>query len=323
MNILLVDADSKIPNLALMKLSTYHKEKGDTVTLIKFNLPYYPQRKKRIQTIPFGYDKVYCSVIFPTSYPYIDDQGLDNVFYGGTGYPKDKPLPYYIENLNPDYSIYPENKASYGFITRGCIRNCSFCMVRQKEGNIRQVNTVDKIVQHKFVIFLDNNILAHPEHKIFLQQIIDKKVRCEFNQGLDIRLLNEENSILLSKLRYNKEYVFAFDDWKYKHILDKKIPILDKWRKSWKVKFFVYVHPKMPLLDTINRIHYLKDRKILPYIMRDLTCYEAEYKNFYTDLAAWCNQPRMFKTKTFQEFMIIRNLPDRAAESTKIYNGLT
>ena len=319
MNILLIDADSKIPNLALMKLSSYHKAKGDNVTLIKFNIPYYPQRKKQIQTIPFGYDKVYCSIIFPTSYPFINDQGLDNIHYGGTGHPHDKPLPHYIEDLEPDYSIYPENNASYGFITRGCIRNCSFCIVRQKEGNIRQVNTVDNIVKHKFVIFLDNNILAHPEHRLFLQQIIEKKIKCEFNQGLDIRLLDENNSLLLSKLKYNKEYVFAFDNWKYKNILDQKIPILDKWRKSWKIKFFLYVHPDMPLQDTLKRIDYLKKRKILPYIMRDISCYEAKYKNFYTDLAAWCNQPAMFKKKTFEEFMIIRNLPKRAAESTELY----
>ena len=319
MKILLVDADSKIPNLALMKLSTYHKSLGDTVTLLRLNIPYYPHKKKTLQTIPFGFDKVYCSVIFPGSLKYIDYHNIENVYLGGTGYPQDNPLPIEIENLDPDYSIYPDNDISYGFITRGCTRNCSFCVVRQKEGNIKQVSTVDKIVKHKFVRFLDNNILSHPEHKVILQELIDKKIKCEFYQGLDIRLIDEENSVLLSKLRYYNERVFAFDDWKYKPILDKKIPILQKWAKEWRLKFFVYVHPDMPLKETVDRIQYLRERKCYPYIMRDISCYGSFYHNFYTDLAAWCNQPGFFKHKEFDEFVTLRCKETRAKTSIKLY----
>ena len=124
-------------------------------------------------------------------------------------------MPDEIEKLAPDYSVYPDNDTSYGFITRGCIRNCGFCYVPKKEGNIKKVCDIDQIVRHKKVEFLDNNILAYPTHKVILQELIDKKIKCSLNQGLDIRLIDRENSTLLSKLRYMGCYIFAFDDYSF------------------------------------------------------------------------------------------------------------
>jgi len=208
MRILLIDADSTIPNLALMKLGSWHKKNGDHVVLHRCNLPYYPHRKKRTYYVPAEFDIKYCSVIFEGNYPYIKGE---NIIFGGTGVDLIKKLPAEIEHSLPDYTLYPDNKTSYGFITRGCIRKCSFCKVPKKEGYIHKVNNIDNIVRHREVKFLDNNILAYPEHMGILQELVDKKIKCQFNQGLDIRLLNENNSKLLSSLNYLHEYIFAFD----------------------------------------------------------------------------------------------------------------
>jgi len=317
-NICLIDADSTIPNLALMKLAEYYK--NDSVELIKLHIPYYPNRKKIKHEIDTSdYDKVYCSVIFEGNIDYITG---DEIIYGGTGFDLKTCLPDEIEKLTPDYSIYPENDISYGFISRGCIRNCSFCKVPKKEGKIRQVSTIDDIVRHKKVKFMDNNFLALPNHLELLQELVDKNIKHQFNQGLDIRLVTEENSELLSKLNYKREYIFAFDDVKYEKIIEKKIELLN-WRKPWQLKFFVYVHPDMPIQDTIYRIKWLKNRECVPYLMRDIKCFYSERNKFYIDLAAWCNQPRIFKNFEFDEFLerryLGKNRKKRINYSLEIY----
>lgn len=319
MKVLLIDADSTIPNIALMKLSTYYKNKADTVELLKLNIPYYPNRKKSIINVNTdGYDHIHCSVIFPNSLKYIKG---NNILFGGTGFSLKSKLPDKIENLQPDYTIYPDNNISYGFISRGCIRNCYFCVVQQKEGYIRQVNTIDNIVKHKKVIFLDNNFLALNNHEDLLKELIDKNIKCQFNQGLDIRLINNSNSILLSKLNYIGEYIFAFDDIKYKKIIEEKLQIL-KWRKEYQFKFYVYVNPNDSIDKTIKRIEFLKENKILPYIMRDISCWNSEYKNFYTDIASYCNQPSLFKKMDFNTFLVKRYKKNliRVKKSNELYN---
>lgn len=315
--VLLVDADSVIPNLALMKLSTYHKAKGDNVEFLRLGISYYfSSRKKVVHNISTEYDIIYCSIVFDNTIDYVKG---DNIIFGGSGYSLSVELPHHIEQLLPDYSIYPDNDTSYGFISRGCIRNCYFCVVPEKEGHIHQVNTIDNIVRHKKVKFLDNNILALPNYKDILRELIDKKIRCQFNQGLDIRLLDEENSILISKLNYMGEILFAFDDWAYLKIIECKLPLLS-WRKEWRIKFYVYCNPNMKLSNIVNRIEYLKNNKCLPYIMRDITCWKSENSPFYIDIAAWCNQPNLFKKMSFSEFLKKRHTSgERIASSDTLY----
>lgn len=297
--VLLIDADSTIPNLALMKLSTFHKSKGDKVTLIKGHLPYYPGKKKKPLYIPTDYDKIYCSIIFEGNKDYVKG---DKIIFGGVGCDIKKKLPPEIEALECDYSLYPQNDISYGFLTRGCPRNCPFCKVPEKEGNIHKVNDLKDIIRHRKVKFLDNNILAYSKHKDIFKQLILLNIKCQFNQGLDIRLLDIENSLLLFHLNYLGEYIFAFDDWAYKNILDEKLPLLF-WRKDWQLKFYLYVNPNMPLGNIVKRLEYLKRKRILPYVMRDITCWNNQYTNFYTDLAAYANQPNLFKKMSFSTFL--------------------
>lgn len=308
MKVLLIDVDSKIPNIALMKLSTYHKNNGDSIKLVVCNIPYYPNKTKKYFNVPEGFDIIYASVIFKGNINYIIG---DNIIFGGSGFDLKIRLPEHIENLPCDYTIYPNNNISYGFITRGCIRNCSFCIVPEKEGYIRQVNKVSDVVKHNEVNFLDDNFLSFSGHKEILQELIDKKIKLRFCQGLDIRLIDEENSLMLSKLNYIGKYIFAFDDWKYKNIIEEKLKYLS-WRKEDQLKFYVYVNPNMKIEDTVNRIEYLKKNNLLCYIMRDISCYKSENELFYTDIANYCNQAHLFKKLSFEEFLNKRhkNLSD-------------
>jgi len=305
--ILLIDADSKIPNIALMKLSTYYKSRNYEIKLMRLNIAYYPSLlKKSHQIDTSNYHKAFCSIIFPGSRRYVHG---DNIIYGGTGFNLKTKLPHIIESCKPDYSIYPDCQYNYGYISRGCIRNCSFCFVPEKEGYIYQTNHPRDIITDQFnaTIFMDNNILALPNHMEILKYLVDSKSKCRFEQGLDIRLINKENSQLLSQLSYLKEYIFAFDNWNYKNIIDEKLPLLS-WASKWRLRFYIYVHPSMPLSNTIKRIMYMKERKHLVYIMRDISCWNNKYNRFYTTIAAWCNQPSIFRKKTFKEYLIIRSL---------------
>ena len=316
-NLLLIDADSVIPNVALMKLSSYYKSNNYNISLIRLEIPYYPNRKKIYHIIDTKlYDKIYCSVIFDNSIKYIE---ADRAIFGGTGVSLSNNLPDEIEACDCDYSIYPDNNISYGFISRGCIRNCSFCKVPEKEGYIRQVNTIDNIVKHKKVVFLDNNILALPNCKDILKELVNKKIRCQFNAGLDIRLVDKDISFLLSQMNYMGEYTFAFDDIRYKDIILDKLLLLD-WRTPYKLRFFIYINPKQSLSSIVKRIELLRENKLLPYIMRDISCWDSDLNEFYVDLASWCNQPNIFKKMDFKTFLDKRHTKnERILNSYKLW----
>jgi hypothetical protein len=309
MKILLVDCDSTIPNLALMRVSTYHKDKGDEVTLLKLGIPVYGKPKQRIVDCS-GYDLAYISAIFNTTPTHLTVvEGNCKVDYGGTGYNIKKKLHKEIGACKSDYTIYQENDTSYGFIYRGCIRNCGFCIVPEKEGYThREVESVKELIYHKKIKFLDNNFLSGIDHKKFLQELIDLKVPCQFNQGLDIRLVNDETAEMLSRLKYIGEYIFAFDHIEDKKIIEEKLAIVKKYiPQPWKIKFFIYCHPDMNIVnDVYARILWCKENKVLPYFMRDLSCWQSENARTYNDFSAWCNQPGIFKHHTYKEFCMKR-----------------
>ena len=172
---------------------------------------------------------------------------------------------------------------------------------------------------------MDNNILAYEGHKEILKELRDKKVKCQFNQGLDIRKIDDENAKLLSELNYFGEYYFAFDDLKIEPIILGKLEIINKYiTKDWKLKMFLYCNPNMDLVkDVVYRVEFCNNHKILPYLMRDQTCWDSENNEFYIDLCAWCNQPGLFKKMTFEEFMQKRtNNEDRRKSSIALYTGL-
>lgn len=188
MHIGLHDSDNtNFPNLALMKISSWHKAQGDTV---EWWNPMFP------------YDRVYSSKIF-TFTPECAYLPPDTI-KGGTGYGIYNELPPEIDAMSPDYSIYPDCKHAVGFLTRGCIRNCPWCVVPKKEGMIRPYRTWQEIKRpdSRDIVFMDNNVLACPHGIEQMRQMVRENVRVDFNQGLDARLITPEVAELLSRLKW-------------------------------------------------------------------------------------------------------------------------
>lgn len=176
-----VDGHSGFPNLALMKISAWHKAKGDEVEW------YDPI---------FGghYDIVYQAKVFTFTEDYRYPVNADKVVKGGTGYDWSAKLPEEIDGLQPDYTIYPQidGKTAYGFLTRGCIRKCPWCIVPKKEGWIKPYMDVDDIAidGRTNLILMDNNILAAGDYgQEQLDKIIYNGYRVDFNQAMDARLV--------------------------------------------------------------------------------------------------------------------------------------
>lgn len=310
-----------------MKISTYHKSLNDGVDIIKLGFDGYPSKKKINFVNAKGYDRVYASCIFTVNKNAFQIVNCNNIKIGGTGIRLDYNLPSYIDSMSEDYSIYPGNKIAYGFITRGCIRNCYFCFVPKKEGLITFYRNWKNIVKtdFKYTDFLDNNFLAYNGHKKILQELIDNKIRFKFNSGLDIRLLNEENARLLSQCNYVGEFIFAFDDKKDDETITNKFNLFKKFvPRDWGTKFDIYCNPTMPLKDIIYRIEWCRSNEALPYIMRDKSCWNSCYNTFYIDLAAYCNQPGIFKKMSFEQFLQKRhtskNSKTRIDSSLSLWN---
>ena len=258
MKILLINLDSRW-NMAIRRMYNFFKEENE-VEMIDLGFSGYPHKKTKVID-GTGYDRVYVSNIFDINKDRVTVKGCEWVQYGGIG--SNNPslkLPPEIENTDPFY--FDDEDTSYGFITRGCIRNCWFCKVPKYEGSLKVCNDIERIVKHKKVKFLDNNILAYEKHCEVFQWLIDHNIKCEFNQGLDFRLVNEKNMELLSKLNYMGNYIFAFDDPKYQGLLDKKILIMKKWiPEPWKFKFYIYYHPSMDLRQLLDRVEWCRERE--------------------------------------------------------------
>lgn len=296
MRVLLIDADSTIPNLALMKISAYHKAIGD---IVGFNVE--------------DPDKVYCSIIFKKNRHMAD--GLRFLYpnadidIGGSGYDLKKTLPEYIESMTPDYTIYPDNKSYYGFTTRGCIRHCPFCIVHDKEGGFRRIfGDVDSALRsimgnHELteMTFLDNNILADRDWFIELCNTLHSrfpKMKVDFNQGLDIRLIDDESARALSKLRPITKWKFAFDMISYKDKVTKGIEILNRYIKVRSmVLFYVYVDGDYQIPDAVARCRMLKENGATAYAMLNL---DVEHTKRMKTFKRW-TRPWLFWSCDFDE----------------------
>lgn len=310
MKIGLIDVDGhNYPNLPLMKLSAYHKAKGDSVEW------YQPMFSGHM-------DIVYMSKVFSFTpdYEYFID--ADKIVKGGTGYAiklvdgkevydksKDTPLSDEIEHIYPDYSIYPEQTkdTAYGFLTRGCPRGCSFCHVAPKEGQCsHKVADLSEFWNgQKNIVLCDPNILACPDWKDLLQQLIDSKAHVDFNQGLDIRMMTSEKAEMLSQIKINAIH-FAWD--RYEDI-DLVQPRFLEFRKASKIhphNLQVYVlcgdHERKVLEQDLYRIGWLRDNGYAPYVM----LYDKEHLpkgHELRKLQRWVNNRFIFwSCSTFDEY---------------------
>lgn len=302
--ILLINVDSRW-NLAIRRMYSYFTQQGHDVDMQDLGLSGYPH-KRRVTINADGYDQVYVSNIFEQNAYRVGIIGCSNVVFGGIGSrDPDRKLPQEIESYDPFY--YPDEKVSYGFITRGCIRKCWFCKVPKHEGQLKEYNPVERVVRGvpgEIVKFLDNNILAYPHHMEVFRWLIEHGTRCEFNQGLDFRLVNDENLAALAQLNYEGAYIFAFDDPKYQPLLDRKIIQIKKHIPApWRLRFYIYYHPDMNLSQLFDRVEWCRSHECLPYVMRDAACWDSDQREFLVDYAAYCNQPAFFKNMDFITFL--------------------
>jgi len=246
------------PNLALMKLSNFHKAKGDEVYL---NFPLeHP-------------DITYASCVF-TWHAKSRASAPDEAIVGGSGIDVKGGLPPEVEHMMPDYSLYPNvappwEDASIGFTSRGCIRKCRWCSVPEKEGYIKPWARIYEFWhrQHRKIILLDNNLLASSNWRQTMEDLIAEGLEVDFNQGLDIRLLNEENLGYLKRVKTN-QLRFAFDDIAYERAVREGIELLlANGVGSRKLRFyFLYGFPFIEQ-ECIERVKILASYNVEVYPM--------------------------------------------------------
>lgn len=258
MKVLLMDLDiikqrRPFPNLVLMKLSAYYKAKGDEVFL---NFPLCQP------------DITYASCVF--SWNGKRSIGLpDNAIIGGSGIALGKELPPEIEHIMPDYDLYPNVNFSLGFTSRGCIRKCPWCIVPEKEGMIKAWARIYEFLnpQHRKLILLDNNLLAAPNWRMTMDDLIAEGLEVDCNQGLDIRLVNEENVSYLKRVK-TKQLRFAFDDIAYESAVRRGIKLLlDNGIRSRKLSFYVLVGFNDDTEDAVERMKLLNSYGVAVYPM--------------------------------------------------------
>lgn len=330
MKVGLIDVDGhNFPNLALMKISAWHKKQGDDV---QWCIPI------------FHYDIVYQSKVFDETYsPDIDwYPDADLIIKGGTGYfRRDEDgegfvycggrwtpvgrstsftifdrqgnaetiqefLPYEVEHSFPDYGLYPaltKGKA-FGFLTRGCPRGCKFCLVAGKEG--RKSHKVADLKEfwrgQKQIELIDPNILACREHHDLLQQLINSKAWVNFNQGLDIRLTSDSNIELINRIKV-KEIHFAWDNAQ-----DDLKPYFERYKALAKHKphghfgtVYCLTNFGSTMEENLYRIYTLRDLGFDPYVMIfDKPNAPKEIKN----LQRWVNNKFIFRScQNFDDYM--------------------
>jgi hypothetical protein len=229
MKVLLVDVDSKIPNLALMQLSAWHKSQGDSAS---FNEP--------------NPDVVYASVIFSKNKHKVDGLKFyypnSKIVIGGSGYDLSIKIPAEAQKIKPDYDLYP-SEYSMGFTTRGCIRKCPFCVVRDKEGAYHKWQHPSDFHDPHFktMMLLDNNWYANKEWFMETSQwIIDNDVHI-IEHGMDIRILTADIARQLKKIKFDKPMKFAFDNMDNEDVVVNGIKILSDAGISPRSSVQIYV----------------------------------------------------------------------------------
>lgn len=293
------------PNLALCKISAWHKSKGDVVTW------YDPLFTGHC-------DIVYVSKIFNFS-PDVDFFiDADEIQYGGTGYSIESHLPYHVDRMRPDYDIYeqlPKNNA-YGFLTRGCPNSCSWCVVPRKEGKIQPYMDVDEIATptRTNLILMDNNILAAGDYaKKQFAKIIERGYRVDFNQAIDARLMTMEFAELMSKMKWIDNRIrFGCDTPKQIQECEHSIEMLEHC--GFRGHFFLYTIINNNFVESYDRIHYWWERQqeIRNGVKRcQVYPYAQPYRNpnnvntppqWQKDLAGWCNKRMLFMKMDFCDF---------------------
>ena len=314
MKVGLIDVDGhNFPNLPLMKLSAWHKARGDTVEWYEPLLHGFPNDPL---------DIVYMSKVFgdeySPDYPYYVN--AKEVIRGGTGYHisvKDgkeifdkenhNNLPDAIEHIYPDYSLYPQycKDTAYGFLTRGCCNNCSFCIVSKKEGvcSHKVADLLEFWRGQKNIKLLDPNLLACKEHLDLLQQLADSKANVDFTQGLDARFINEDNLEILKNINI-KMLHFAFDFMKFEKqiirglsLAKEKLDITDR-----NAIVYILTNYDTTIEEDLYRIQKIREIGFAP----DIRIYRKEtlpHPHILRDLQRWANNRFVYRSCEFMDYV--------------------
>lgn len=238
------------PNLALMKISAWHKAQGDTV---EWWVPV------------LHYDRVYSSKVFDFT---PDNPHLpDDTIRGGTGYrdlPMDQELPPKIDAMYPDYSIYPDCDYAIGYLTRGCPNHCRWCVVPRKEGQIRPYRQWQDIIRHDTdkLILMDNNILACDYGVMQLESLIGSGYRIDLNQGMDARLVTDDIADILSRLKWIRFIRFSCDQRSQIEPIRRAIELLGVYGVR-PYRIFIYLLVTADIGDAAARVEALKGYKAI------------------------------------------------------------
>jgi hypothetical protein len=329
MKIAIIDADligrkkHRFPNLTCMKISRWHKNKGDDV-ILKTNYD---------NLSDFG--KVYIAKVFtdtpiPESGLFGNILDLPNVEFGGTGFYYDnaRKLPDEIEHIMPDYDLYNDwlqnvdnggkefktyKDYSIGFLTRGCFRHCPFCVNRRSNAS-RKHSPLGEFLDifRPKICLLDDNFFACEDWEYLLKGLIKIEKPFTFKQGLDVRLLDRAKAELLFNSNYDGDFIFAFDDVTDYAAIERKLYLIREFTGK-RVKFYCLCGYdrrgkydlnfwQKDLIDLFRRIELLMKYDAIPFVMKHANFKLSPYKKYYTQIARWCNQVQFYWKMSFLEF---------------------
>lgn len=306
----LIDIDSKIPNLALMKLSSYYKSLGEEVEFVQPNKQY---------------EKIFASAIFTRSKEKclkLQGQYGDKIKIGGTGWDIKKELDPIIEHMKPDYELYSAEmiatrmrgaisrqrklekateivNAGMGFTSRGCVRECGFCFVPKKEGKFRDIAEIKDLINPKsnVLILHDNNLTADPLVIDKLHEIRDRKLIVDINQGCDVRLMTEDIAQAMSEVKHLRSLHYAWDLMAFEKTVMDGIKLLSKYIKPYKHMCFMLVGFNTSFEEDMYRFIKLREMKVDPFVMIYNEGKDKRLRHF----ARWVNM-RIYKKCTFEEY---------------------
>jgi len=288
MNIGLIDVDGhNFPNVALMKIASWHREQGDTAEMAE------PHKH---------YDRIYASKVF-TFTPDFDrnDYDADEIIGGGTGYDIKSRLPEDIEaHTGMAYDLYPQYPFSVQFYSRGCIRHCPFCLVHDKEGAIHSVRPMQWNPNAQWIEVLDNNFFANPNWREAVEDLKAQKLPVKFH-GVDIRIMDEEQAEALNTIK-RKGYIHIA--WDLPQLdLTPQLEAMVKHIKPYKIACYVLVGFNSTKEQDLYRLRTLKRLGILPFVQpyRDYTNTRIPTQ-YEKDLGRWANRAWLFKSMDFLDY---------------------